>query len=162
MSDTSSDASETREKLQPYREEKPLPLLNALRNGLIGLAGVLLIGVIVGWCTAGTAGIWGALLGGLIAGMFELITVIMVLLTRDLSPRVTMAIIMGSWLLKIIIVLVIVASIKHLTFYDRPTFVWVMTAALIVVLAAETVGVKKTQVTYVTPQLEKEDKNHSE
>ena len=40
MSDTSSDASETREKLQPYREEKPLPLLNALRNGLIGLAGV--------------------------------------------------------------------------------------------------------------------------
>jgi len=38
----------------------------------------------------------------------------------------------------------------------------VMTAALIVVLAAETVGVKKTQVTYVTPQLEKEDKNHSE
>lgn len=139
-----------------YREEKPLPLLNALRNGAIGLAVVLLLGVIVGWFVAGLAGVWGALLGGLIAGVFELITVVMVLVTRNLPPATTMGIIMGSWLLKILLALVVVASIKGLTFYDRETFVAVMTVALVVVLTAETLGVKKTQATYVTP-FSKED-----
>ena len=139
-----------------YREEKPLPLLNALRNGAIGLAVVLLLSMVVGWFVAGAAGIWGAVMGGLIAGVFELITVVMVLLTRNLPPATTMAIIMGSWLLKILIALVVVAAIKGVAFYDRGTFVAVMAVALVGVLAAETVGVKKTQAAYVTP-FSKED-----
>ena len=152
-----SDAAQaTAAQPTQYREEKPVPLLNALRNGAIGLAVVLVLGMLVGWFVAGAAGIWGAVIGGLIAGVFELITVVMVLLTRNLPPATTMSIIMGSWLLKILIVLVVVAAIKGLTFYDRGTFVAVMAAALVAVLAAETVGVKKTQATYVTP-LSKED-----
>lgn len=146
---------------RPDREEQSLPLHNALRQGALGLVVVLLVGLVAGWCVAGLAGVWGALIGGLIAGVFELATVVMVLLTRNLPPTTTLAVILGSWLLKILLVLVVVVAIKDLTFYDRGTFFAVLAGVFVVVLGAETRAIYKTRVPYVSP-VHNDDENSSD
>lgn len=124
---------------------------NALRQSLLVLVPLVVVAAVVGWFASGAAGVWGALLGGAIGGSFLLITLLSVLLTVKATPVVTGGAIMGSWLLKVIVVIAVLALLKDLTFYSKPVFGVVVLASILVVLATETRVVLKARMLYVGP-----------
>ncbi len=131
-------------------------LRRGLRYGLLGLLVLAVGGVIVGSLVAGVSGVWGALLGAAVGGGFILCTVLAVLLTAKLPATTAGAVLLGSWLLKMILAIVALALLDSLDFYHRPTMVAVIALSLVVVLGAETYGVLQTKVPYVTPESDDE------
>lgn len=127
------------------------PLRRALFFGIGAVLTVAILGVAIAGLVVGMPGVWGALLGAGISGIFSVITVAVGLLTRKLQPNTQLAVIMGSWLLKIFFLLGVFIVLKGMTFYDRPSFVIVLLVSLVAILTAETFGIKKAQVPYVQP-----------
>lgn len=130
-------------------EDHTWPLLRACRVGGIAIA---LLGVVSlalwGWLRH-LPGMWGVIIGLGIAAGFMLITVVVVLATSHSSPTLTLAVVMGSWLAKIAVVLMILLIIDDLQFYDRVALAVTMILSLIVLLAVETWSVLKAQTVYV-------------
>ena len=125
------------------------PLLRAARLGGIGLAALTVISAIVWTGGAGMPGLWGVLIGAAVGGGFVLLTVFTVLLTSNTTPTNTMTVVLGSWLVKIVVLLMVMAALKSMTFYDRNAFVVTVILALIVVLGSETWGIMTSRVTYL-------------
>jgi len=115
---------------------------------LIALA---VLGAIIASLFAGVEGLWGALLGAAVGGGFILCTVLAVLLTAKLPAVTAGAVLLGSWLLKMILAIAVLAILDPLDFYNRQAMVIVIVLSLVIVLGAETYGVLKTRVPYVTP-----------
>ncbi|HJE91621.1 MAG TPA: hypothetical protein K8V11_11510 [Dietzia timorensis] len=129
----------------------------ALRKALyVGIAGWLALSVlsVVLWMLVdGTPGVWGALVGAGIGGFFVLTTAITTLATAK-SPATTMgAVLMGTWLLKLLIVLGVVFVIRDFDFYSRPALVVTMVLSLVVVLSLETWTIVKAKAPAVEPDI---------
>ena len=129
----------------------------ALRKALyVGVAGWLALSVasVVLWLLLdGTPGVWGALVGAGIGGFFVLTTAITTLATAK-SPATTMgAVLMGTWLVKLLIVLGVVFVIRDFDFYSRPALVITMVLSLIVVLSLETWTIVKAKAPAVEPEI---------
>lgn len=125
------------------------PLLNAARTGAVGLVLVTVASLALWGNFRGLEGIWGVLLGAAIGGGFVLATVGVVLLTSNTSPQTTMVVTLGSWLVKIVVVLGILLVLRQLDFFDHTAMGVTVIAALVVSLAAETIGIMRTNVTNV-------------
>jgi hypothetical protein len=125
------------------------PLLRAARLGGIGILVLTVISLAVWGGSRELPGIWGVLIGAAIGGGFVLATVGIVLLTSNTTPQMTMIVVLGSWLLKFIVVLVILLLIKDMDFYDHTAMAVTVILALGVGLATESVGVLRTTTTYV-------------
>ena len=83
-----------------------------------------------------------------------LLTAISVLVTANTTPSTTGAVVLGSWLLKIVVLLGVLMVIRGMTFYDRWAFVVTTTLVLIAVLSVEVWSVITSRVTYVQPSTE--------
>ncbi|MGQ4619943.1 hypothetical protein [Nocardia sp. R7R-8] len=126
------------------------PLRSALRYGLIGL-GVLVIGsVALGAAVSGVAGVWGAVLGAAIGGGFILTTAAVVLFGAKLPPSTAGLVMLVSWVGKVLVALIVVGSLHRFEFYDRGVLFLTVVGALVIVLGAETYGVVRQKVPYVT------------
>ena len=60
-----------------------------------------------------------------------------------------MAVVLGGWLLKMVVLILVLLFIRELTFYNHLAFGVTTIAALVIVLAAEAWGVITTRVSYV-------------
>lgn len=88
-------------------------LRTALRDGLI-LVGVLaVLGAVVGALVAGAPGVWGALVAAAVVAFFSGVTVWSMLFTVGKSPTTTGAVVMGSWLAKMIVLVVVLAVLTQ-------------------------------------------------
>lgn len=125
------------------------PLLNAARSGAIGLLVITVISLALWGNFRGLEGLWGVLLGAAIGGGFVLATVAVVLLTSNTSPQTTMIITLGSWLIKIVIVLCVLLVLRDMDFFDHTAMGVTVIASLVVALGAETIGIIRTNVTNV-------------
>lgn len=125
------------------------PLLRAVRFGSIALAVLTVISLAVWGGMRDLPGIWGVLIGAAIGGGFVLMTAASVLFTSSTNPATTGAVVLGSWLLKIVVLIIILAIIRDMQFYDRMALLITLVLALIVVLATEVWGVITAKVTYV-------------
>lgn len=125
------------------------PLLRAVRFGSIALAILTVISLAVWGGVRDLPGIWGVLIGAAIGGGFVLMTAASVLFTSSTNPATTGAVVLGSWLLKIVVLIIILAIIRDMEFYDRMALLVTLILALIVVLATEVWGVITAKVTYV-------------
>ncbi|GAA3962212.1 hypothetical protein [Gordonia caeni] len=128
------------------------PLKNGLRYGLLGLLVLTLIGLLVWWPLSGLPGVWGVLIGAGVGGTFILLTVVTIMATGNLSPSVTMAAVMGSWFLKMVVVLVVMAVLSNMDFYSKGALVSMLIGAIIAVLGSEVWGVLTTRTPYVDPE----------
>ncbi|MGQ4601342.1 hypothetical protein [Nocardia sp. R6R-6] len=126
------------------------PLRSALRYGLIGLGGLVVAAVGLGAAFAGMPGVWGALLGAAIGGGFILTTAAAVLFGAKLPPTTAGLVMLVSWVGKMLVALVVVGILNQFEFYDRVVLFLTVIAALVIVLGAETYGVLRTKVPYVT------------
>lgn len=136
---------------QPTPSPQNAGLRVAVRLGGLALVALAVISAVVWSLVDGTPGLWGALMGAALGGAFVLITAIVVIATAGAAPQTTAAVLLGTWLLKLIVAIVVVAVIDRFDFYSRPAFAVTIIAALVVVLAAETWGILKTRTPYVEP-----------
>ena len=127
------------------------PLRAAVRYGTAGLIALAVVGSIVATLVAGLPGLWGALIGVAVGGGFVLCTALAVLFTEKLPPTTSGAVLLGSWLLKMILAVLVLGTLKGMDFYSKGALVIVMVLALVIVLGAETYGLLKTRVPYVVP-----------
>jgi hypothetical protein len=126
------------------------PLRSALRYGLIGLGVLVVLAVALGAAVAGGSGVWGAVLGAAIGGGFILTTAAVVLFGAKLPPSTAGLIMLVSWAGKVLVALIIVAILQRFHFYDRVVLFLTVVGALVIVLGAETYGVVRQKVPYVT------------
>lgn len=125
------------------------PLRAAVRWGALGLLGLAVVGALVSWLVAGVPGLWGALIGVAVGGGFILCTALAVLFTEKLPPATSGLILLGSWLLKMILAILVLGLLKGMDFYSKPALAIVMVLALVIVLGAETAGLLRVKVPYV-------------
>jgi hypothetical protein len=124
----------------------------AVRYGVLGLLALTVIASVIGWLVAELPGVWGALIGAAVGGGFILFTALGVLLTAKLPAITAGAVLLGTWLLKLILAIVVMALLKPLDFYSKGSLVLTIVFALIIVLGAETYGVVSQRALYVEPR----------
>lgn len=127
------------------------PLRAAARQGAIGLVVLTVVAAVVASLLVGVSGLWAALLGAAVGGAFVLFTVAVVLGTASSPPTTVAAVLMGTWLLKLVGLIVVLAVLRRFDFYDAPTFGIVVIVAAVGLLAVETRAVIRTRATYVDP-----------
>ncbi|WP_314535122.1 hypothetical protein [uncultured Corynebacterium sp.] len=147
---TSKNDLGVQERDQHDYDDHRRPLVRALRLGSSALLVVTIVSLMSWGGYQGLPGIWGVLIGAAIAGGFLLVTVASVLLTASTTPTTTGAVVLGTWLMKVIVVLMVLVLIRDLTFYSHVAFFVTLLVALIVVLATEAYGVITSRVTYLS------------
>nr|WP_255549469.1 hypothetical protein [Corynebacterium sp. TAE3-ERU12] len=125
------------------------PLQSAAKYGALALAGAMLLSLLAWGGKEGMPGVWGVVLGTAIGGGFVLLTVLSVWFTAGTTPVVTGAVVMGSWLLKVVALILVLALINDMTFYDKNAFFVTVIVALIVTIGAEVWGMAQENLTYV-------------
>ncbi len=125
------------------------PLLRAAKWGAVAIAVITVVSLALWGNFRGTEGLWGVLIGAAIGGGFVLATVGVVLLTSNTTPQTTMIVMLGSWLIKIVVVLGILLVLRDMDFFDHTAMAVTVMLALVVGLVSETVGIITTRVTNV-------------
>lgn len=124
---------------------------SAVKWGVMGLIALAVVGALLGGLFAGKEGVYGALIGAAVGGGFILFTALGVLLTAKLPALTAGAVLLGTWLLKMILAMVVLFVLSDMDFYNKTALVLVIIMSLVVVLGAETYGVLGTKIPYVDP-----------
>ncbi|NHE68423.1 hypothetical protein G9U53_29380 [Rhodococcus sp. D-46] len=124
---------------------------SAVKWGVMGLIALAVVGALLGGLFAGKEGVYGALIGAAVGGGFILFTASGVLLTAKLPALTAGAVLLGTWLLKMILAMVVLFVLSDMDFYNKTALVLVIIMSLVVVLGAETYGVLGTKTPYVDP-----------
>lgn len=127
------------------------PMSAVLKWGTVGSVIVMVVAAGIGWLIAGTPGLWGAILGIAIPVAFYSITVIVALVTLRVRPGVFGAAILGSWIVKIALLVVVLAILSRTDFYNRGVFFVAFLIGTIGYLVAEALIVVKTRVPFIEP-----------
>lgn len=124
---------------------------SAVKWGVMGLIALAVVGALLAGLFAGKEGVYGALIGAAVGGGFILFTALGVLLTAKLPALTAGAVLLGTWLLKMILAMVVLFVLSDMDFYNKTALVLVIIMSLVVVLGAETYGVLGTKTPYVDP-----------
>lgn len=126
-----------------------VPMKRILRVGALAFLLVPVISAILFF--AGKADLaWGVALGGGIPWVFFGVTAVTALKTAGISAEKLGAIVLGSWLLKIIALLGVLAWMRGQDFYNRPIFFITLLIATAGLLIAEAQITLKAKVPYVS------------
>ncbi len=125
------------------------PLQRAVKLGTVALIVLTIISLAVWGGLRDLPGIWGVLIGAALGGGFVILTALSVLITSNTDAATTGAIVLGSWLLKIVVLIIVLVVIRDMEFYDTVALFVTVIIALLVVLAMEVWGVMTSRVTYI-------------
>jgi hypothetical protein len=126
-------------------------LRTALRDCLILVAGLAVLGSLVGLLVAGLPGLWGGLIGAAIAAFFCGTTVWSMLYTVGKGATAMGAVVMGSWLAKMVVLVAVLLVLTRFDFYDRVVLFVVLLIGAIGSALLDYRAVKNGRVTYVEP-----------
>lgn len=116
----------------------------------IAAGAVALIGGVIGLVTAGVPGLLSALVGAGVTLLFAGITVLSLLVAARLDTIFFMAIILGAWLFKIILVLGILLAIRGAAFVE-PWVLWgCMVGGVVATLAVDVICVLRARLSSVS------------
>ncbi|MEV6071792.1 hypothetical protein AB0L82_35080 [Nocardia sp. NPDC052001] len=138
----------------PSTPDPDAPLRAALRYGLMGLAVLVVVSAILSSIIAGVPGLWGALIGSAIGGGFILTTAASVLFSAKIESGLQGIVILGSWVGKLVLALVVVAILRKFDFYSPTALFLTVVGALLIVLGAETYGLLRQRVPTVQTERE--------
>ena len=129
--------------------DQRLPIIRA-RKIAAGALLALTVLSLMGWGAARELpGIWGVLMGVAIGGGFVLATAASVLATSNSTPSMTMAVVLGGWLVKMVVLILLFVWLRGFEFYDNTAFAVTTLAALVVALTAEAWGVITSRTAYL-------------
>lgn len=124
----------------------------ALRATLALLVVLVVLGVGIGALVAGMPGVWGAMLGVAVTLLFSGTTILSMVYTADKSPSTTMGVILGAWIAKMVVLVVILATVGQMDFFHRTIFAVVVLVGVVGSAALDMYSVIKGREPYVTPQ----------
>lgn len=130
--------------------DQRLPIIRALKIAGGALAALTLVSLMAWGATRELPGIWGVLMGVAIGGGFVLATAVSVLATANSSPSMTMAVVLGGWLVKMVVLILLFVWLRGFDFYDNTAFGVTTLAALVVALTAEAWGVITSRTAYLS------------
>ncbi|KGM13777.1 hypothetical protein [Cellulomonas bogoriensis] len=123
----------------------------ALRGVLVLMGAVTVLGGVGGYLVAGTPGLWSALIASAVTLVFTGSTVVAMLRTARSSVTVASAALVGTWIAKMALLLVVVALLRDAQFYDRPVFGVVVLVGVIGSIWVDFRAVTSVRVPYVEP-----------
>ncbi|WP_020109022.1 hypothetical protein [Nocardia sp. 348MFTsu5.1] len=144
MSEASDPALTTPNNAKPIT-----PLQKAIRYGALSLVVLTVVSTIVWGLIDGSEGFWGALVGAAFGGGFILFTVVVVVLTADASPTTGGAILMGTWLLKLLLAMLALAALRNVESLNHVALGVTALFAMVIVLGCETYAIMTTKIPYV-------------
>jgi len=124
----------------------------ALIIGLVSWLGLTAIAVAIGAGVAGESGVWAAVIGSGIAGVFFLLTAGVALATASMKPDYLGGAILGTWLLKIMVLMGLLAWLRNEDFYHRGILFGTLVITAFGMLILESVLVTRAKVPYVQPE----------
>lgn len=126
----------------------------ALRDMLVLLAVLAVLGIGLGALLAQAPGVWGAVIGVGLALVFSGTTIVSMLVTSG-KPATTMAaVVMGAWLGKVIVLIAVLALLRGEDFYDRGVLAAVLVLGVVGSAFLDLRAVRGGRVPYVTPASE--------
>ncbi|SFK52104.1 hypothetical protein [Cellulomonas sp. KH9] len=123
----------------------------ALRDTGLLLGGLAVVGLGAGALLAGTPGVWGALIGVGLALVFSGTTVVAMLRTLHSPPATMAAVVMGTWLAKVLVVVVVLALLRDHDFYSRGVLAAVLALGVVGAAVLDFRAVQTGRVPYVEP-----------
>jgi hypothetical protein len=144
---------------EPHQPAVPTPpssatdavFRRALRDMLVLLAALAVLGVGIGALVAGRPGVWGALIGVGLALVFSGTTVVSMLVTARASVQKLAAVVLGAWLGKVLVVIAVLALIQDRDFYDKPVLAAVLVIGVLGSVVLDYRAVSRGRVPYVEP-----------
>lgn len=121
-------------------------LRRALRELVVATALIGVVGVVGGWFLAGTAGMLGALLGVGVGLLFCGTTLVSMLVTVHRPLAVLATVVLGTWLVKMIIIVAVFAVIRGLSFYDKYVFAATLVAIVLTSTAIDVRAVLQARI----------------
>jgi len=117
----------------------------------IFLGALTVLSLIVGWLVAGTAGLWAALIGIGLAGLFCGGTMWSITHTIGAAPVSMAATIMLTWLAKLIILIAVLAFLRGRDFYHPQLLFAVIAVGVVGSLILQALVLKRGRAPYVVP-----------
>lgn len=105
-------------------------------TGLLALV-IAVVGGGLGWALAGTDGLWSALVGVALAVVFAGITAASMLIAIRFRLAAFFGIVMGAWLLKLVIFVVLLVLVKDQPFIDDVVLFLALVVSIIGTLAID-------------------------
>jgi hypothetical protein len=126
-------------------------LRQAMRSTLLLVAILVVLGTVVGWFVADLAGVWGALIGAALAAFFCATTIWSMQSTVGKPPATMAAVVMGSWLGKIVVLIAVLVLLRGKDFYDPYVLVVVLTLGAVGATLLDYRAVRDARIPYIEP-----------
>lgn len=125
--------------------------VRVLKSAALPTLAVGAVAVVVALGVAGGKGALGAAIGVLLVAAFFSVSVVAVSYAAKVSPQVMAMAAMGSYLVKVIVIMVMLATFGDTTAWNPKAFAWSVVICTIVWTAFEVRGFVKTKMLYVDP-----------
>ncbi|MBN6056005.1 hypothetical protein JYK22_29005 [Nonomuraea sp. RK-328] len=126
--------------------------VRVLKSAAIPTLAVGAIAAVVALVVAGGKGALGAIVGTLLVGVFFSISVVAVSYAAKVSPQVMAMAAMGSYLVKVVAVMLMLVSFGDAGAWHPKSFAWSVVLCTIVWTAFEVRAFIKTKMLYVDPE----------
>ena len=121
-----------------------------LRLMLVSVA-ITVLAVGIGYLVAGMPGVWAALIGAAISLVFNGATVLSMYLVAGRSPELLQIVLLGGWLVKMALLVIVLVWLREQTFYHKGVFVATLVVVVVAALMVEVVTVLRARIPYVEP-----------
>ncbi|AWB88821.1 hypothetical protein [Homoserinimonas hongtaonis] len=125
-------------------------LKRALVSGVVLAAAIAVVGSVIGYLVAGTPGVISAIAGAGIAMVFLGITSLSIIIATRYEMVVFFAIVMGAWLLKFVIFLVLIFVLRDQPWINTQVLFLSLVVAVLGTLVVDVVVIAKSRMPYVS------------
>jgi hypothetical protein len=118
-----------------------------LKQGLLLVLAIAVIGGGVGLLVAGVNGLLSGLIGAALALLFSTMTALSVKFGGKLSLGGFFGVVLGGWIFKMVLFIAIVAALRGANFIDGPVFFFTLVASILGTLVIDSLIVMKSRIT---------------
>ncbi|WP_219468563.1 hypothetical protein [Nonomuraea rhizosphaerae] len=126
--------------------------VRVLKSAAIPTLAVGVVAVVVALLLSGAKGALGAGIGVLLVGVFFSVSVVAVSYAARVSPQIMAIAAMVSYLVKVVAIMVMLASFGDTTAWNAKAFAWSVVVCTLVWTAFEVRAFIKTKMLYVDPE----------
>lgn len=123
-----------------------------LVRGVILVIGVAVLGMGIGWLVSGTTGLIGGAVGGGLAAVFIIVTLVIMYFGRNMGLTAIAGFLGIGFLFKAFIFMIVIWRIKDADWLDGTVAFFTIVAAVIGSSLVEALTVIKARVPYVDPE----------
>lgn len=129
----------------------------AARVTMLSWVALAIIALPVSWLISGDKGLWGAGIGLGLAVLFSGVTIGAMIVTTRMSPQASLGIILGSWFVKMLIIIIALSVLANHDFYDRYVLVAVLILGVVASGWADLKAVQNARIPYIQVDLPDSD-----